>query len=84
MIMDASAFAMPSWYVLWMTSSGFDQYFSKKIGKNPAITVVEKAEFAQSYIDQAQIFLFCAFIIFHILHYCNLHNPTVPDVFHKY
>ena len=40
--------ASPNWKVLWMTSPGSDQYFSKKIGKKPATTVVENAEFAQS------------------------------------
>jgi hypothetical protein len=32
--------------------SGLDQYWEKKIGKKPAITVVAKAEFAQSYNAQ--------------------------------
>jgi hypothetical protein len=41
-----------------MTSSGFDQYFSKKMGKNPAATVVEKVELAQSYNAQLHNFLF--------------------------
>ena len=51
-IIEASEFAKPRWYVLCTTSDGLDQYFSKKIGKNPAATVVENVEFAQSYKAQ--------------------------------
>jgi hypothetical protein len=39
-IMEANELAKPSWYVLWTTSDGLDQYFSKNIGKKPATTVV--------------------------------------------
>jgi hypothetical protein len=38
----------PSWAVLTFTSAPKLQYCLKKIGKNPAITVVAKAELAQS------------------------------------
>jgi hypothetical protein len=49
----------PSWAVLTLTSAPALQNCLKKIGKNPAITVVAKAEFAQSYSAQPQMaFLF--------------------------
>jgi hypothetical protein len=50
----AIAFPNPSWAVLMLTSAPKLQYFLKKTGKNPAMTVVAKAEFAQSYIAQPQ------------------------------
>jgi len=43
--------------------SGLAQYALKKSGKKPAITVVAKAEFAQSYMAQPQTDL-RSFVIF--------------------
>ena len=44
----AAALATPNWNVLTVTSLPALQYFLKNNGKNPANTVVAKAEFAQS------------------------------------
>ena len=44
----------PSWAVLRFTSVPWLQYCLKKSGKKPAITVVAKAELAQSYKAQPQ------------------------------
>ena len=41
-------FAKPSCAVLTVTSTLAEKYSLKKTGKNPAITVVTYAEFAQS------------------------------------
>jgi len=41
-------FVKPSYAVLTMTSTLAEKYSLKKIGKNPATTVVIYAEFAQS------------------------------------
>ena len=45
---EAIEFASPRYHVLRVTSAAVDQYCLKKIGKKPAITVVEKVLFAQS------------------------------------
>ena len=55
---EAIEFANPRYQVLTVTSLAVDQYCLKKIGKKPAITVVEKVLFAQSYRDQDIISLF--------------------------
>jgi hypothetical protein len=44
----ARALPMPSWNVLVVASCWAVQYCLKKSGKKPAITVVAKAELAQS------------------------------------
>lgn len=56
----AREFPAPRSAVLVLTSMPKLQYFLKKMGKNPAMTVVAKAEFAQSYIAHPQMarFLF--------------------------
>ena len=48
MAMPASELPSASWAVLRLTSAPSLQYCLKKTGKNPAITVVAKAELAQS------------------------------------
>jgi len=48
MMMPEREFPMPSRAVLTVGSMPAHQYCLKKMGKNPAITVVAKAEFAQS------------------------------------
>jgi hypothetical protein len=53
----ARAFALPSMKVLSDTAKSPAQYFLKNRGKKPAITVVAKAELAQSYMAQ-DIFCF--------------------------
>ena len=53
----------PSWAVLTLTSVPRLQYFLKKRGKKPAMTVVAKAELAQSYMAQPQIAFFSVFIL---------------------
>jgi len=45
----------PSRAVLMVVSAPRLQYCLKKMGKNPAITVVAKAELAQSYMAQPKI-----------------------------
>ena len=55
----ATELARPSWAVLMLTSAPELQYCLKKIGKNPAMTVVAKAEFPQSYKAQPQTALLC-------------------------
>ena len=54
-IIPAREFARPSRAVLREVSVPKLQNCLKKIGKNPAMTVVAKAEFAQSYMAQAMI-----------------------------
>ncbi|MGD9320752.1 MAG: hypothetical protein PVH99_12335, partial [Desulfobacteraceae bacterium] len=44
--------AMPNRKVLVVTSTPVLQYCLKNTGKNPAMTLVAKAELAQSYKDQ--------------------------------
>ena len=51
----AMEFASPSRAVLIVVSAPTLQNCLKKIGKNPAITVVAKAELAQSYMAQPKI-----------------------------
>jgi hypothetical protein len=46
--MEAIAFAAPSRKVLSVAGMPVAQYDLKKTGKNPAMTVVAKAELAQS------------------------------------
>lgn len=48
-----SELAKPKYRVLELSSMPLPQYCLKKAGKKPAITVVAKAEFAQSYSAQA-------------------------------
>ena len=51
-IILATEFPNPSWKVDVLMSAPALQYFLKKIGKKPAMTVVAKAELAQSYKAQ--------------------------------
>ena len=62
-IIDATEFPIPKQKVLTDKFSGLDQYCAKKIGKNPAITVVAKAELAQSYNAQLKTLLFFTIFI---------------------
>jgi hypothetical protein len=48
-----SPLAMPRRYVLSVATTPAFQYCLKNTGKKPAMTVVAKAEFAQSYNAQA-------------------------------
>ena len=50
----ATEFPRPSCAVLTLGSVPWLQYCLKKSGKNPAMTVVAKAELAQSYIAHPQ------------------------------
>ncbi len=59
----AREFPNPSWAVLTLTSVPMLQYVLKKRGKNPAMTVVAKAELAQSYMAQPHTAFFFAFIV---------------------
>ena len=54
----AIEFAKPSLAVLTVVSAPTLQNSLKKIGKNPAMTVVAKAELAQSYMHQPNTALF--------------------------
>ena len=62
-IIPAIELAKPSRAVETVASTPWDQYFLKNMGKNPAMTVVAKAELAQSYMAQETIdFLLYLFI----------------------
>ena len=50
----ARAFASPSQKLLVVAATSALQYCLKNRGKKPAMTVVAKAEFAQSYMAQAR------------------------------
>ena len=54
-IIAAAELAMPRQRVLYAGSDGSAQYALKNKGKNPAMTVVAKAELAQSYMAQDQM-----------------------------
>ena len=56
--MPAMEFARPKRKVLVVAATLTFQYFLKNTGKNPAMTVVAKAELAQSYRAQEMTFLF--------------------------
>lgn len=57
-IIEAIEFANPNLAVVSTFETPALQYAPKKIGKKPAITVVAKAEFAQSYMAHDQIDFF--------------------------
>jgi hypothetical protein len=57
-VIPAKELARPSLAVLKAVSVPALQNCLKKIGKNPAMTVVAKAEFAQSYMAQARTCFF--------------------------
>jgi hypothetical protein len=59
--------AMPSRKVVVVTSTPVLQYCLKNTGKNPAITLVAKAELAQSYKDQEITFLLTIFLSIYLL-----------------
>ena len=61
---EAIELAKPKYHVVTVTSAAVDQYCLKKIGKKPAITVVEKVLFAQSYSDQDNISFLLLYNIF--------------------
>ena len=58
----AAELANPSWAVLTTGSVPTVQYSLKKIGKKEAMTVVAKAEFAQSYMTHPNMALRFSFI----------------------
>ena len=59
----ANALPIPSRAVLKLTSVPILQNCLKKTGKKPAITVVAKLEFAQSYMAQPQTDFFGNFMM---------------------
>ncbi len=58
----ATELARPSRNVLSVTSAAAFQYCLKKSGKNPASTVVAKAELPQSYSAQDRVLRVCGVI----------------------
>ena len=65
--MLAMEFAKPKRKVLVVTPTSAFQYFLKNNGKKPAMTVVAKAEFAQSYRAQETTFLLVIELFFFTL-----------------
>ena len=71
MTTPATELASPSLAVLTLMSAPALQYFLKKMGKKPAMTVVAKAELAQSYIAHPKI----AFL----LSFCSANRISLPS-----